>query len=196
MKFTARTGAFASALALATVAVPVPAFAEGGFEILIPKPAEFVPALIAFLIIWFVLAKFVWPKVLGMMDERAARIKNDLDSAAQTKVAAEEERTHAEAIVSDARRQASDIILEARRDAESERARILANAQDEASGIIEKAHANTVAEREAMLQAASESIANLSVQVASKIIGESLDAEAQLKLAEKYVEEAGNLNAN
>ena len=196
MKFTARTGAFASALALATVAVPAPAFAEGGIEILIPKPAEFFPALVAFLIIWFVLAKFVWPKALGMMDERAARIKNDLDAAAQTKIAAEEERSNAETIVSDARRQASDIILEARRDAESERARILAAAQDEATNIIDKAHANTTAERDAMLADAAESIANLSVQVASKIIGESLDAEAQLKLAEKYVEEAGNLNAN
>lgn len=196
MKFTARTGAFTSALILATVAVPVSAFAEGGIDILIPKPAEFIPALIAFLIIWFILAKFVWPKVLGMMDERTARIKGDLDSAAQTKAAAEEERANAEAVVSDARRQASDIVLEARRDAEEERSRIITKAHDEASEIVSKAHLNIEADRKAMMNAATENIANLSVQIASKIIGDSLDTDAQLKLAEKYIEEVGNLNAD
>ena len=55
-------GAFASVLLTPTLA-----FAEGtesgGADILIPKMAEFVPALLIFLIIWFLLAKFVWPKV-------------------------------------------------------------------------------------------------------------------------------------
>ena len=42
-----------------------------GTDLLLPKPAEFIPALLAFLIIWAVLAKFAWPSILGMMEKRS-----------------------------------------------------------------------------------------------------------------------------
>ena len=84
----ARAGAAAAAAVLAT---PTFALAEGvGADILIPKPAEFIPALIAFLIIWIVLAKLVWPQVLQMMDKRQQKIQDDLDAAAKSKQEAAE----------------------------------------------------------------------------------------------------------
>ena len=85
----ARAGAAAAAAVLAT---PTFALAEGvGADILIPKPAEFIPALIAFLVIWFVLAKLAWPSILGMMEKRQKKIQDDLDSAAESKAKAAEE---------------------------------------------------------------------------------------------------------
>ena len=85
----ARAGAAAAAAVLAT---PTFALAEGvGADILIPKPAEFIPALIAFLIIWIVLAKLVWPQVLQMMDKRQQKIQDDLDAAAKSKQEAAEQ---------------------------------------------------------------------------------------------------------
>ncbi len=76
MKFTHRVAGTVAVTALAALAAPASAFAEesaGGVDILIPKMAEFIPALIAFLIILVVMAKLVWPKVLAMMDERERR---------------------------------------------------------------------------------------------------------------------------
>lgn len=84
-------GGIATAGVLAT---PAFAFADEsavGADILIPKPAEFIPALIAFLIIWFVLAKFVMPQVLQMMEKRQEKIQSDLDSAERSKLEAAEE---------------------------------------------------------------------------------------------------------
>ena len=197
MKLKARIGAAALAVATAAAACPAPAFAEGGgVDILVPKMAEFVPALIAFIIIWIVMAKFALPKVMGMMDERSEKIAGDLKSAEDEKLAAAEERKTAEGIVTDARRQAADIILEARRDAEEERARIIAAAHDEASDIIAKAHANVEDERRAVVAKTTETVANLSVDVATRIIGDALTADEQKKLVEKYLEEAGSLNAD
>lgn len=189
----------AAAISSFVLAVPAQAFAEESSnkaEILIPKMAEFIPALIAFLIIWVVLAKFAWPQILSMMDERGKRIQESLDEAETTKKKAIASRKEYDELVTDARRKSADIVLEARKDAEAERARIIDAAHKEAEDIIAKAHANAEDERNAIYAAAAASIADLSVSVASKIVGETLDQDGeQRRLIERYVKEAGSLNA-
>lgn len=189
----------AAAISSFVLAVPAQAFAEESSnkaEILIPKMAEFIPALIAFLIIWVVLAKFAWPQILSMMDERGKRIQESLDEAETTKKKAIASRKEYDELVTDARRKSADIVLEARKDAEAERARIIEAAHKEAEDIIAKAHANAEDERNAIYAVAAASIADLSVSVASKIVGETLDQDGeQRRLIERYVKEAGSLNA-
>ena len=189
----------AAAISSFVLAVPAQAFAEESSnkaEILIPKMAEFIPALIAFLIIWVVLAKFAWPQILSMMDERGKRIQESLDEAETTKKKAIASRKEYDELVTDARRKSADIVLEARKDAEAERARIIEAAHKEAEDIIAKSHANAEDERNAIYAAAAASIADLSVSVASKIVGETLDQDGeQRRLIERYVKEAGSLNA-
>ena len=189
----------AAAISSFVLAVPAQAFAEESSnkaEILIPKMAEFIPALIAFLIIWVVLAKFAWPQILSMMDERGKRIQESLDEAETTKKKAIASRKEYDELVTDARRKSADIVLEARKDAEAERARIIEAAHKEAEDSIAKAHANAEDERNAIYAAAAASIADLSVSVASKIVGETLDQDGeQRRLIERYVKEAGSLNA-
>ena len=189
----------AAAISSFVLAVPAQAFAEESSnkaEILIPKMAEFIPALIAFLIIWVVLAKFAWPQILSMMDERGKRIQESLDEAETTKKKAIASRKEYDELVTDARRKSADIVLEARKDAEAERARIIEAAHKEAEDIIVKAHANAEDERNAIYAAAAASIADLSVSVASKIVGETLDQDGeQRRIIERYVKEAGSLNA-
>lgn len=189
----------AAAISSFVLAVPAQAFAEESSnkaEILIPKMAEFIPALIAFLIIWVVLAKFAWPQILSMMDERGKRIQESLDEAETTKKKAIASRKEYDELVTDARRKSADIVLEARKDAEAERARIIEAAHKEAEDIIAKAHANAEDERNAIYAAAASSIADLSVSVASKIVGETLDQDGeQRRIIERYVKEAGSLNA-
>ena len=200
MKFTHRVAGTVAVTALAALAAPASAFAEesaGGVDILIPKMAEFIPALIAFLIILVVMAKLVWPKVLAMMDERERRIADSLEEADRTKQKALEARKASDDMLTDARRQATDIVLAARQDAEAERQRIIAAAHTEAEGIIAKAKRTAEDERHALYANAAASIADLSVSVASKIVEKSLDEDGeQRRLIENYIKEAGSLNAN
>ena len=200
MKFTHRVAGTVAVTALAALAAPASAFAEesaGGVDILIPKMAEFIPALIAFLIILVVMAKLVWPKVLAMMDERERRIADSLEEANRTKQKALEARKASDDMLTDARRQAADIVLAARQDAEAERQRIIAAAHTEAEGIIAKAKRTAEDERHALYANAAASIADLSVSVASKIVEKSLDEDGeQRRLIESYIKEAGSLNAN
>lgn len=189
---TKRCGLVGVITALA-VLIPTPAFAEApsGPEILLPKMAEFIPALIAFLIIWVVAAKFVWPSVLGMMDQRQQKIQSDLDAAAAEKASAVKEHQEYQVQIANAQNEADEIIAEAKGQAEAERARILAKAQEEAAATVAKARDAVSSERRKALAELSDSVIDLSVEIAGKIIGNSLSDSDQRKLAEKYLMEVG-----
>ena len=191
---TSKLLARAGVAALAVLGAPAVALAEEsavGADILIPKPAEFVPALIAFLIIWAVLAKLVWPQVLGMMEKRQQKIQDDLDAAERSKVQAAEEARSYEAKILDAHHEADAIVAKAKKEAEEVRSAVLAKAQREAADIIAKAHGAVDSERHKAMIELSSSVVDLSVEIASKIIGNDLSVEEQRKLAEKYLAEVG-----
>ena len=189
---TKRRGLVGVITALA-VLIPTPAFAEApsGPEILLPKMAEFIPALFAFLVIWVVAAKFVWPSVLGMMDQRQQKIQGDLDAAAAEKANAVKEHQEYQAQIANAQNEADEIIAEAKAQAEAERARILAKAQEEAAATVAKARDAVSSERRKAMAELSDSVIDLSVEIAGKIIGNSLSDSDQRKLAEKYLVEVG-----
>ena len=193
-------GGFAAGGAIVSLlATPCVALAEEsavGAEILIPKPAEFIPALIAFLIIWVVLAKLVWPSVLQMMEKRQEKIQSDLDAAERSKVEAAEEAKAYESKIVEAHREAESIVAKAKKEAEEERVRILAKAQREAADVIAKAHGAVDSERHKAMIELSGSVVDLSVEIATKIIGESLSEDDQRRLAEKYLAEVGKSDGN
>ena len=182
-----------AAVAACVGAFPAVAVAEEtcGAVILSPKPAEFIPALIIFLIIWFLLAKLAWPKVLSMLDTREKTIQASIDEANETKEKASEIRDQADAVIADARRQASEIVLAARGDAEKERARIVADAHAEAEEIITKARERADDEIRRAYANATDSIAKVSVAVASRIVGDTLadDEAKQREIIKKYISE-------
>ncbi len=178
----------------AVLATPVVALAEEsavGPDILIPKMAEFIPALIAFLVILAVLAKLVWPPVLEMMEKRQQKIQEDLDAAQRSKIQAAEEAKSYEAKILEAHHEADAIVAKAKKEAEEVRSAVLAKAQREAADIIAKAHGAVDSERHKAMIELSSSVVDLSVEIASKIIGNDLSVEEQRKLAEKYLAEVG-----
>jgi len=188
-------GASAAALVASAIA-PTTALAESttGMDLLIPKPAEFVPALIAFVVIWVIMAKVAWPSILGMMDKRQQKIKDDLDSAAESKLKAAEEAKEYETRLLNAQKEADAIVAQAKREAEEERTQILAKAQHDASDIITKARGAVDSERKKAMIELSSSVVDLSVDIAGKIIGNDMSDEDQRKLAEKYLAEVGTVD--
>ena len=189
-KLLARAGVTAGVV----LGTPVLAFAEEsavGPDILIPKMAEFIPALIAFLVILVILSKLVWPSVLEMMEKRQQKIQDDLDAAERSKIEAAEEAKSYEAKILEAHHEADAIVAKAKKEAEEVRSAVLAKAQREAADIIAKAHGAVDSERHKAMIELSSSVVDLSVEIASKIIGNDLSEDEQRRLAEKYLAEVG-----
>lgn len=192
----------AAALAAGAVALAAPSLAlaeensDLGIGILIPNLSEFIPVLIAFLVIWVVLAKFAWPMIVGMLDKRQETIKNNLDEAEAAKIEAQRSLEEYKKQLADARREAAGIVDEARRAGEQVKADITAQAQAQADEMIAKAKKSIEKEKLAAIADLQSSVADLSVAVAGRFIGEGLSDADQRKLIEKYVAEAGALDAN
>ena len=124
----ARLAGSVSAALVASALVPTAALAEesvSGADLLIPKVGEFVPALLGFLIIWVVLAKFAWPKILANMEAREAKISADFEAAEKAKKQAQELLSSYEAKLAGAQRDADAIIDEARTTAKKAQERIV-----------------------------------------------------------------------
>lgn len=165
-------------------------------ELLIPKLSELIPATVSFLIILFVAIKFVWPPITNMLDERAVNIRESLERAEAAKVEAEhllEEYRHT---MAEARKEAGSILQQAKQAAESTRSEAAAKAAAEYDALLVKAREAIEGEKRAAIAELQRSVADLSVSIAGKLIGSELSNDDHLKVIEKYVSEAGSLNAN
>ena len=190
--------------AMAAFSLPVAAFADGstdsgtssGLSLLFPSLTEWIPMLIGFIILWIILAKLGWPAFIKMIDKRATTIKDSLERAEEAKIESERILEANKAQLDEARKQAAQIIADAKVTAESVRAEIVAKAQEEVQIQTEKARAAIETEKKVAIAQLQSSVADLSVSVAGKLIGQDLSDVEHRRLIEHYIAEAGNLNAN
>ncbi len=193
------SGLTAGAFAVST-AFPTLAFAAeeetGGISAILPAMDEFIPMLIAFLILLFILGKFGWPMFQGMMDRREATIKDSLEKAEEARVESERALAEYKAQLEDAKAQASQIVADAKATGEAVKADITAKAQAEAEQMIAKARGAIEAEKQAAVAELQASVADTSIAVASRLIGENLSDDEHRAIVARYVEEAGSFNAN
>lgn len=110
----------------------------------------------AFLILLFVLSKYVYPVISDMLEKREATIREGMEVAQKAEENANKANEKAEKLLSDARKQASELI---------------AGAKDEAASIITSANENAVKQTERMIERANADIEK-EVEVAKKALRE------------------------
>ncbi len=176
--------------------------AKGGSELqkmlgsVYPDPANIWPTWVAFIILFALLYKFALPAITGMLDARTERVRESLEKAEQTKIEAELLFEDYKKQMAEARGEASKVIEQGRRIAESMKEEIIAKANEEAAGVVAKAHEAMQAEKRAVVAELQSEVAALSVAVAGKLIGQQLSADDHAALIERYVAEVGGLNDN
>jgi F-type H+-transporting ATPase subunit b len=196
--------ALMSATLLACLALPSVAFAaeaSGGSSSILDSPivpplGEFIPMLIAFLLVVVVLGKFGWPMIIKMLDSRAATIENSLKTAEETKLESESILAEYKVKLAEAHKEAAAIIEEARKQGESARAEIIVRANNEAAAIIDHAHTAVEAERKSVEAQLRTQTADIAVAIAGKIISEKLTAQQNAGLIDNFFAEIGSFNDN
>lgn len=159
----------------------------------------FIAQIVNFGIIFFLLAKFVWPRVLNMLDERADRIAKSLEDAR----AAEEARANAEQernrVLAEARAEGQRLIDEARQRGDEQRKQMIREAEREAEERRAQGRIQAEEERNRMLGDARDQIVRLAMAAAERLIGTSLDETSQRATVQKFFAEvpaeAKNLGA-
>ncbi|NGM17583.1 F0F1 ATP synthase subunit B [Eggerthellaceae bacterium zg-893] len=201
-KASARIGVLAGA-AGAVAAFPTLAFAEqaeaeasGGINVILPDMLEFIPMLVAFIVLAIILWKFGWPMFENMLVKREETIKNDLEKAERDRIESEQILSDYKRQLDDAKNQAAQIVADAKQTGEGVRADLTAKAKDESAALIEKAHATIEADKKTAVAELQASVADTAVAVASRIIGQDLSDDEHRAIIARYVSEAGSFNAN
>ncbi|HEY3095412.1 MAG TPA: F0F1 ATP synthase subunit B [Acidimicrobiia bacterium] len=162
-------------------------------SLILPETNEIIWGGAAFLVLLLVMWKYALPPVRNMMKRREERIREDLERAERARVEAEEEREQYRRQLADARNEAARILEEARQAGDGVKRQIRSQAEAEAAEIRARAQedARLAAERAgAELQ---RQVADLSIDLAERIVERNLDRETQLALVESYIDQvSGN----
>jgi F-type H+-transporting ATPase subunit b len=165
-------------------------------EAILPKGPEVLVSLFSFLVLFGVLSKFALPPITNMLEKRTETIKSGLERAEAAQIEAERLLEEYRQTMADARKEAGAILQQAKKAAEVARAEAVDKTQAEVDQMVVKAREQIEGERRAAVASLQASVADLTVAVAGKVIGSELSREDHLKVIEKYIAEAGSLNAN
>ncbi len=141
-----------------------------------------------------VLLYFVaYKPILRMLDERSARIKQGLEDAEEASRRAAEMEQEFEQRLAEARKEGQEIIAQATQMSEKARQEILETARQEAREQVEKAKEEIARERELAMSELRQQVADLSLSISEKVIGEALDQQRQRDLVARFLEQTEEL---
>ena len=162
---------------------------------LVPNGTFFVE-LAAFLLLLFLLGKYVIPPINRAMTARQDAIRAEfaqLDEAKSEAVAAEEEF---KSQIADARHEAARIREEAREQGAAIIAEMREQAQVEASRIVDHAHAQIGAERQQAVASLRAEVGSLATALAGRIVGEALeDDDRSNRVVDRFLADLETLEA-
>jgi F-type H+-transporting ATPase subunit b len=156
---------------------------------ILPSASELIWGSIAFLIVFALLAKFAFPPAAEALRARTEKIRGDIDQAERDRDAASQLMEDYRAQLASAHAESNRIIEDAKRRGEEIRRELQARAETESNRILARAQDEIAAERDRAIADVRSEVGNLAVDLAGRMIGDSLDRDRQLGLVDRYIEE-------
>ena len=153
---------------------------------------DFILVAGSFLLLIILIKKFAWDNITSTFEQRAKKISDDIDGAESARQKAEDLAQKRETELAGSRQEATTIIENAKETAEKNKAGILADAADEAGRLKEKANQEIAQTKAEAMNSIKGDVADLTVNLASKILGQKLDQEAHKELIDRYIDKLGD----
>ena len=157
-----------------------------------PELKEVVWGAIAFVLVFAVLAWKAWPAIKKALADREARIRADLESAESAKTEAETSLAQYQQQLAEARTEAGKIIEEARLSADQVRKDLIARAETDAAELRQRAQEDIRLATERAMADLQGRVAELSIELAEKVVERNLDRDTQIALIESYINQVGS----
>jgi F-type H+-transporting ATPase subunit b len=136
------------------------------------------------ILIWFTM-RFVWPIILGAMEERSRKIATGLAAAEKGQAELTQAKTNADAIIREARERAQQIVDQAQHRANDLIEQAKGTATSEGVRLVQAAHAQIELETTRARESLRKDVAKLAVSTASKLLEREIDARAHADLINK-----------
>ena len=159
-------------------------------DLMIPDSGLLFWMTIIFAIVFFILAKFGFPIITGMVEKRSRRIDDSLEAARIAEEALANLQQESDRLLAETRAEQARLMQEAA----AERDRMIAQAQDkareEAQKIMDEARVRIQEEKEAAIKEVRKEVAVISLAIAEKVVRKDLSTEASQKaLADRLLDE-------
>jgi F-type H+-transporting ATPase subunit b len=164
--------------------------AASGLGPLAPDLTELIIGTIAFLIVFGMLYKVLMPRIAKTLQERTDAIEGGLKRADEAQAEANRTLKEYREQLAEARHEASKLREEAKEEGAQIKAELRAEGEAERQRIVEAAHAQLEADRQQALTSLRAEVGAIAVELASRIVGESLADEArQRRTVDRFLEQ-------
>jgi F-type H+-transporting ATPase subunit b len=167
---------------------------HSGLDLVLPATPELIWGTVCFVIVLAFLSKVAFPAIKKGLEDREQQIQGDLESAENAKNEANRELEQYKKQLADAKSEANRIIEEGRQSAEEVRKDLVAKAEKDAQQIVERAQEQLVNERNRTVQELQGQIADLSIELAEKVVGRSIDASSHKEMVDAYIKEVAGMS--
>lgn len=151
--------------------------AAGGLNLLSVNPGLLVWTVITFSVVVFILWTFAWNPIIHALDARSEKVHGDIEKADTLRKEAETLLSDYKAKIAAAKDEANAIVTEAKNDATALKNKMLAETNAEIQARKDQTLRDIELSKMKALQEIQESIVDLSVNIASKILEKQLKAE-------------------
>ncbi|OYP34705.1 F0F1 ATP synthase subunit B [Rhodopirellula sp. MGV] len=157
-------------------------------------PGAAVANLAIFLGVFLILAKFVWPVILGGLKAREDKIHSDLHQAQEANEKAQQILADYEKKVAEASAEAQTILADARKDAQSNATRIVDEAKAEAARQSERAQADIETAKKVALAEIADQTSAVAMSVAKQVVGRELQPSDHADLIRNALDQIPSKN--
>ncbi len=158
-------------------------------ELFAIEPGLAVWTWISFGLLFFILWKYVLPPIVKGLKEREKSIAGAVDNAREIEERLEGIKKEEAAILDKARAQADKMLGDTRKEADLLKKRLVEKAEEEASAIVAKARIRAAEEREVLLQALQEELADFVCETSEKVTGVSFTSDKDRKMVRELAKE-------
>lgn len=142
---------------------------------------------VGFLILIGLLARYGFGPLFNILDKRQAEIKSTYDQLDADRAAMDETRKEYERRLAAIEEQARERIQEAVREAQELRTSMIADAKKQAEALVETGRGELERERARTFVELRRQIADLAIQAATKVVGQSMDDPRQRALVDEFI---------
>ena len=167
-----------------------PLAAEPGFSLTV-DPYWILVSLVQFLILYWLLRRFLWVPVMKALETRAAKIREGLELAEAARLDRERLKQEIETLLAQARAEANAIADRTAQAAEAAAAATRAEAKTEADRLRERGRLDARQLHDQALAQLRGELASMIVLAASRVLGREVSPERHRELIERYLDEAG-----
>src|SRR5688572_20090503 len=143
--------------------------------------------MVNFLILLWVLKRYLFGPVLNMLDARTTRIRESMEQADATRAETARLQAESRGILDQARQEAQQLLGQANRNSERIIAEARQTAQQEAERLVERARGELAREQQQAFEELRQQIADLAIMAASQVLRRSLDANQHRELLREFV---------